>query len=258
MIYFDPLRTKRMSVDLKELSIDDAETLCMMPELLEQASTTAMLQQVVIPNDREFPGHVGDPRMWTVQERMMVMAHYMAHTTDDGERNFQLGKDGHLSDYLLNGTDYVDCISLGLIDGDEVLMRPLLGFQAEAIERLVMGGRFRPNRLSWWACAMACQMTKAGDEPKEFVGDADYSDWLFARATAIRAVPESEFLQLLYAFLEGTKQLDHFFRIVFRDQSIAAMASKEDSGLDPARFPLHAALSAGTLQVLGITSQNEG
>lgn len=256
MIYFDPLRTRRLSVDLQELSIDDAETLCMMPEHLEQASITALLQRAVKPNDREMPGQVGDPRMWTVQERMMVMAHYMAHTTDDGERNFSLG-DGRLSDYLLNGTDYVESISLGVIDGDEILMRPLLGFQAEAIERLVLGGRFRANRLSWWACAMACQMTKAGEEPKPYQGDAEYLEWVYSMASAIRQLPESDFLQLLYAFLDGTKQLDHFFKLTYTDLIIATKPTQEDSSLPSARFPLHAAFSTGTLQVLGITRSDE-
>ncbi len=258
MIYFDQLRTRRLSVDLQELSIDDAEMLCMMPEHLEQASITALLQRAVKPTDREMPGQVSDPRMWTVQERMMVIAHYMAHTTEDGERDFALGEEGHLSDYLLGGTDYVESVSLGVLDGDEILMRPLLGFQVEAIERLVLGGRFRANRLSWWACAMACQMTKAGEEPKAYVGDADYLEWIFARASSIRQLPESDFLQLLYAFLDGTKQLDHFFKLKYTDLIIAAQATKEDSSLPSARFPLHAAISPGTLQVLGITRADEG
>lgn len=258
MIYFDQLRTRRLSVDLQELSLDDAEELCMMPEHLEQASITSLLRRAVKPNDREMPGQVGDPRMWTVQERMMVMAHYMAHTTEDGERNFRLGADGHLSDYLLGGTDYVESVSLGVIDGDEILMRPLLGFQAEAIERLVLGGRFRANRVSWWACAMACQMTRASDQPKEYEGDSDYLEWLYAYASNIRKLPESDFLQLLYAFLDGTKQLDHFFKLTYTDQLIAASASGEDSSLPSARFPLHAAIRPGTLQILGIARQNEG
>ena len=39
MIHFNPLRTSRLSVDLRELTIDAAEELCMIPESLEQAAT---------------------------------------------------------------------------------------------------------------------------------------------------------------------------------------------------------------------------
>lgn len=256
MIFFNPLRTKRLSVDLREMSIDDAETLCMMPDHLDQASTTEMLQRVVLVPEKPLPGQVTDPRFWTIQERTMVMAHYMAHTTEDGNPNFSVGE-GRLGDYLMNGTDYIESVSLGLFDGDEILMRPLLGFQAEAIERLVLGGRMRANRLSWWVCAMACQMTKAGEAPKEYVNDADYSEWLFGTASLFRALGESEFLPLLYAFLEGSSQLDHFFSLHFTDTVIAARPVQEDSSLPSARFPVHAAISTGTLKILGIARQDE-
>lgn len=257
MIYFNPLRTKRLSVDLQEMSIDDVETLCMMPEHLDQASTTEMLKRIVKEGDRPFPGQITDPRMWTVQERTMVMAHYMAHTTEDGNPDFLVGA-GRLSDYLINGTDYVESVSIGVHDGDEVLMRPLLGFQAEAIERLVYGGRMRANRLSWWICAMACQLTNADRAPKEYVSDADYSEWLLGTANLYRSLGETEFLGLLYAFLDGARKLDHFFSIVFTDSVIGARPSQEGSSLPSARFPVRATVNAGTLQVLGIAGVDEG
>lgn len=257
MITFNPLRTKRLSVDLRELTIDDAEMLCMMPDHLDQASTTAMLQRVVISPDKPLAGQVSDPRFWTIHERTMVMAHYMAHTTEDGNPNFSVGGEGRLSDYLINGTDYVESVSLGIIDGDEILMRPLLGFQAEAIERLVLGGRMRANRLSWWICAMACQMTKANESPKEYLNDADYAEWLLGTATLFRGLGESEFLQLLNAFLDGAARLDHFFSLFFTDTVIAARPVQGGSSLLSARFPVCAAVSSGTLQILGIPSADE-
>lgn len=260
MIQFNPLRTKRLSVNLRELSIDDAEALCMMPEQLEQASVTAMLERAVVNDGRPLPGQVTDPRMWSVQERTFVMTHYMAHTTEDGNPNFAVGS-GRFSDYFINGTDYVEEIDLGLIDGDRLLMRPLLGFQAEAIERLVLSKRLKPNRLSWWAAAMACQMRRAEEEPVGGMSDADYAEWLAVRANEFRALPESEFVLLLNAFLAGTERLAHFFNIAFGDASIFvvphAEEGKEAPVLPPARFPLHAAFSDFTLQILGVADKYE-
>lgn len=263
MIQFNPLRTKRLSVNLRELSISDAEALCMMPEQLDQASITAMLERVVVDDGgRPLPGQVTDPRMWTVQERTFVMTHYMAHVAEDGDSNFAVGASGRFSDYFINGTDYVEEIDLGVIDGDHLLMRPLLGFQAEAIERLVLSNRLKSNRLSWWAAAMACQMRRAEEEPVVGMSDADYSEWLTVRANAFRELSESDFAALLSAFLDGTDRLSHFFRIAFTDTVIVmlpgAQANKEVSDLPPARFQLHAAISDFTLQILGVADKYAG
>ena len=264
MIQFTPMRTKRLTVDLRELSIDDAEALCLMPESLDQAGTTAMLNRIVLDGGRPFPGQEADPRQWTVQERTFVMAHYMAHTTSDGSPDFAVAS-GKFSDYLLDGTDYIEEISLGVIDGEEILMRPLLGYQAEAIERMLLSGRFRANRLSWWAAAMACQMRPANEEPKEGLSDADYAEWLAVRTEVIRELPESEFAELLFAFLDGTERLAHFFRIVFADDGIAVspkpvepVEEGEVSGLPPARFPVRSTISESSLQILGIAIESEG
>lgn len=262
MIQFNPLRTKRLSVNLKELTIDAAEEILMMPEQLEQAATTAMLEHVVVNDGRPLPGQVSDPRMWTVQERTMVMTHYMAHTTEDGNPDFAVGSNAKFSDYFLNGTDYIEEVDLGVIDGDQLVMRPLLGFQAEAIERLLMSRRLKPNRLSWWAAAMACQVRRATEEPMERLSDAEYAEWLLVRADAFRTLPESEFAAVLGAFLDGTDRLSHFFRIAFGDTSIVCMPNapegKEVSELLPARFPVHAAVSEFTLQILGVADRYAG
>jgi len=255
MISFNPLRTKRLSVDMRELTIDAAEALCMMPEQLEQAAVTAMLRHVVVQEDRPLPGQVTDPQLWTVQERMMAMAHYMVHATNDGEPNFAIGDRARFSDYLVSGTDYVDVVHVGNFDGDDVVMRPLLGYEAEAIERLVHSGRIKPNRLSWWVCAMACQMDKADAEPRERMPDAAFTEWLLGASEKWRQLGESEFLPLLYAFLAGTRALNHFFNITFTDNAIAAMP-REDESLPLAQFPLRSAIRKGTLDVFGIADQS--
>lgn len=259
MIIFNPLRTKRLSVNMRELSIDAAEALCLMPEQLEQACTTAMLRSIVVnSDDRPLPGQVDDPLLWTVQERTFVMAHYIAHTTEDGNPDFAVGDAGRFSDYLVDHSDYKDIVSLGLIDGDEIVMRPLLGFQAEAIERLVLGGRMKPNRLSWWVCAMACQMLKADEEPVTGLSDAEYTEWLYGRSLAFRELGESEFARLLHAFLDGTDALTHFFKISYMNTEIGIDPRQEGSKLPSARFPVRTAIRRSTLQILGIADQPAG
>ncbi len=257
MTYFNPLRTQRLSVDMQELTIDQAEALCEMPPELEQEGVTAMLKFIVKQEGRPLPDQVVDPRMWTVQERMLVMAHYQSHVTE-GDPNFEIGNGARFSDYMLDGTDYVESVSLGLIDGEEIVIRPLLGFQAEAIERIVLGGRMRKNRLSWWACAMACQMYKAGETPPIGLSDADYQQLVLVRAQAIRSLTESEFATMLYAFLAGTRKLDHFFQLVYTDDAIAAEPVTEGQGFHPTRFPVRAAIRSSTLRILGIPDEIEG
>ena len=46
MIYFPPLRTRRLTVQLRELSIGDSLTLAAMPGHMEEASTTAFLREL--------------------------------------------------------------------------------------------------------------------------------------------------------------------------------------------------------------------
>lgn len=262
MIQFNPLRTKRLSVNLRELSIDDSEVLCMMPEQLEQSAVTAMLERVVQQEGRPNPGQVTDPRQWSVQERTFVMTHYMAHTAEDGNPNFAVGSSARFSDYFLNGTDYIEEVDLGVVDGDRLLMRQLLGYQAEAIEHLIMSRRLAANRVSWWAAAMACQMRRAEEEPVAGLSDADYTEWLAVRADAFRTLPASEFEVLLSAYLAGNDRLSHFFRIGFSDSAIVVLPAvdgeKGVSSVKPARFPVHAAISEFTLQILGVADKYAG
>ncbi len=153
-------------------------------------------------------------------------------------------------------------MSLGIVQGDDLVMRPLLGYQAEAIERLVLSGRLKTSRLSWWAAAMACQMRRVDEEPFEWVSDVDYAEWLVVRADAFRSLPESDFAELLGVFLSGIEKLSHFFRLAFTDTAIVALPAlvddKEVPELPPARFPVSAAISDFTLQILGVADQYAG
>lgn len=252
MIEFNPLHTRRLSVELQELSLEEAEALCLMPEQLEQAATTRMLGYIVKPDNRPMEHQVTDPQLWTVQERTMVMAHYMAHVNESGERNFAIGEHGRFGDYLLGGTDYIESVPMGELDGHDAVLYPLLGYQAEAIERVIHGGRVKKNRLSWWICAMACQIGLAGEPRRERMPEAEFTEWLVAEAAKWRAIPSSEFEPALFAFLDASERMNHFFKIAYTDNEIGMQPREEGSTLPLARFPVRAAIRKSTLRILGV------
>ncbi len=67
MIVFTPLRTKRLTVNLKELDIESAIYLLGLPQAMNEAGTSAMLKRCVTPEERPRVGQETDPRLWTVQ-----------------------------------------------------------------------------------------------------------------------------------------------------------------------------------------------
>ncbi|WP_197714678.1 hypothetical protein, partial [Nitrosomonas supralitoralis] len=79
MIHFPILRTRRLTVQLKELSIGESIAIAAMPSHLEEAVTTAFLLKAVATAKG-----IENPADWTVQERMMVVCHYLASVSDDG------------------------------------------------------------------------------------------------------------------------------------------------------------------------------
>ena len=119
MIYFPVLRMRRLTVQLRELSIGESIKIASMPAHLEEASVTAMLRYAV--ESVKGKDIIEDPAHWTVQERIMAVCHYLA-SISDGEPDFTIGK-GRYSDYLDGGNDVgsmeID-IKIGEVDGDMV------------------------------------------------------------------------------------------------------------------------------------------
>lgn len=254
MKYINPINTRRISVEMSEMLIDDVEKLCEIPAVYEQRTVSELLRRICKPIDR--PNAVADPRFWSVNERIYVVAGYMAATRDDGP-DFPVGaqdSDGHFSDYLLPDTDYVADIPF-TYGGESLVFSPLLGYQAEIIESLIAGGAYKSTDYSWWCGAMAACVRDAGEEPIRYTDDASYEAELVKRITTIRSMPESDFVGLFQAYLGATMAGAHLVHAITSSYGVIASPVTEPKEgvpeLAPARFPAHSCISFGARQAMG-------
>ena len=250
MIYFPPLRTRRLTVQLRELSIGDSLTLAAMPGHMEEASTTAFLRCAV----DAAKVAVEDPARWTVQERILAVCHYLSATTEDGP-DFSLGE-GHYSDYLQGEADIqtsVQAVEVGEVGGDTWHVRHLTGAMAESIERMVGEVEGLSGRLHWLFGAMAAQLLRTGeDAPEAADGEGSFDEYLLARVRVLKGYPDSDFTRLMGLYLEGRDKLHHFFKLEFTEDGIVAMPKGgAASNLPPARFPVHSCLSRMARELVG-------
>lgn len=243
MLHFQVLRTRRLTVQLRELSIGESISIAAMPPHLEEATTTSFLRKAV-----ESSQGIEDPANWTVQERIMAVCHYLASASDDGP-NFGVGEDGKYLDYLdvaIDGAATLENVEIGTIGGDVWQINHLIGAMAESIERLSGEIEGMPLRLHWLIGGMAAQLTiKGEDVPKPSDGEGAFDEFLLKRMRVIAAYPESDFAQLMSGYLDGRKKLHHLFRIEFANDGIVAMPTEGGvaRGLSPARFPAHNCIS---------------
>ncbi len=231
MIVIPKLSTSRLSVQLKEVSIGDSIRLASMPPSLEQALNTAFLQSAIKTVERGEP----NPLAWTVQERTLAIAHYLASVLPDGP-DFSLGETCY-SDYLDASKDYAEPVgTIGQACGDEWGIRHLTGHAAESIERLA--GEFEWPGAQWWPVGiMAAQLVRKGED-----ASAEFTDpWLLERAKVLARFPESDFLQLLGLWLDGTARIAHLFRVHYDDKGLV-MLTKEGRISASARFSVHSGL----------------
>jgi hypothetical protein len=242
MINFTPLRTKRFTAELQELSISSAITLCNMRPDAYEAGTSYLLSQIVT-NDI-------NTRLLSVQERALIVAHYLAHTSE-GTPDFAIG-DAKFSDYLLDDKEYQDSVGLGELSGSVWRMRPLYGVYAESIERLMMIGKLERSRAGWWFGAMAAQMYRETEDlpDTENMTDVEIDEYVSVRADIFKLFPESEFVGMLMAFIDGQERLDHIFGLDFQDDGIV-FKGKGELGLPPARFPYSNAVTEFTASIFG-------
>lgn len=254
MKYINPINTRRISVEMSEMRIEDVEKLCEIPAIYEQRTTSELLRRICKPIDR--PNAVGDPRMWSVNERIFVVASYMAGTRDDGP-DFPVGLEasgGHFSDYLLADTDYAGDIPFSF-DGNDALYTPLLGYQAEVIESLIAGGTYKKTDFSWWCAAMAACVRGVTEVVEPYTDDASYEAWLVKRITGYRQLVASEFVSMFHAFLNVQQRGAHFVHAVTSSYGVVAdPVSERPEGapeLAPACFPPHTSISVGARAVMG-------
>jgi len=232
MIHFPVLRTKRLIVQLKELPMIDAIAIAAIPEHMNEASTSRLLRAAVEASS----GAVTDPLDWTVQERTMVVCHYMASTMDDGP-DFALDQQGEVrySHYLVADMDYAaETVPVGEIEGDTWSARHLTGRFAEAIERVSGEIEGVDARAHWLVGRMAAQLVP-NDDPVAIDGDIDAA--LMARMRILLAYPESVFVRLQNGFFTAIQALDHLFLIDTDDSGIVIQPREATAKKPPARFP---------------------
>jgi len=249
MLHFSILRTKRLVVQLKELSIGDAIAVASMPPDQDEAMNTAFLRFAL----QSVQG-ISDPALWTVQERTLAICHYLATVSDDGP-DFAVGDHAHYSNYVSMERDYAgDSIELDPVDGERWFMRHLTGAMAEAIERLNGEIEGLEGRTHWLIGAMAAQLARQIEIVAEPVATTDpgYDDYLTARIRELASLPESIFSRLVVRFMTGRQALAHFFDIELVEEGIAVMPQGGvTENLLPARFPASSCIGSVAWQLSG-------
>lgn len=249
MIIIPPLRTRRISARLRELPLGAAVRLAGIHPRQHELATTEFLRAVLESADTPTPGHVADPRLWTVQERTLAVCHYIAASAPNGQADFAVGEGGHLTDYMVTEADYVAAVDLGEACLDRWRMVPMVGMAAEAIERAdgyVEG--VAPGHMHWLVGSMAAQLQRVGPDGQPVedpapVDDAAYDDWLKDRMAVFANFPQSDFEALLALRARGAQGLLHLFDMDAGAAGMVAHPKEMEAGLPPARFPVDVCLS---------------
>lgn len=238
MIHFPVLRTKRLTVQLQELTMLQSIELAAVPEHANEEATERFLRAAI----KESTGAVIDPADWTVQERTMAVAHYMASTMDDGP-DFALDRAGKVrySDYLIADQDYQGAsVPVGDIEGDSWAAHHLTGRLAGAIERISGEIKGIEHGTHWIIGRMAAQLVPNAEA---LPTDGDIDAALIQRMKIILSYPESVFVQLQEGFYRASAGLEHLF--LFSTDSDGLLIQPREAGADkpPARFPARACIT---------------
>lgn len=233
-MHFIPLRTRRFTVQLKELSIGQSIALAGFNEKTEQAALTEFLRMAT-----STVKGIDDPAKWTITERVFTLCHYLSSMLPDGP-DFSVGSYKY-SDYMggSESSKEGEEIELGELSGDVWLIRNLTGAMAESIERLVDDSGLN-GCLHWVIGAMAAQLTRKG----EIVPEDDLDEWLLDRMKVIVAFPESDFIQLSSLFYEGSERLNNWFNFTFDADGVLILPREgAEDDVPPARFLVRACIS---------------
>ncbi|SET43812.1 hypothetical protein SAMN05216326_1275 [Nitrosomonas marina] len=250
MLNIKPLRLRRMTLQMRELTIGESIAIASSPPHLEEALCTTFLNSTKAGVQSTIEG-MDNPQNWTVQERIMAVCHYLSVTSDTGP-DFQLEGGAHLTDYLDASKDAAlqdESISLGELHQDKWHIRHLTGAMAESIERLVGQIDGIDGRLHWILGGMACQLVREGESmPDPVQKQNDFDAFILEKIKIISAYPESEFEQLMFMYMEGRNDLHHLFITNFSNEGIVALpVPKEGEGvaesMSPARFPVRQCIS---------------
>lgn len=243
MIPFAHLRTKRISVTMRELTLSEGIALCRMPGHAHEAVTTAFLRFVASGADKPRDSYITDPLLWTVEERIRLVAHYLSHVADDGP-DFSIG-DQRFSSYVdLVADDFQAEVAIGQVGDRPRILRPLLGVHAQLLERVCA------SRGDWLIGAMACRLDDAGmpDPSIELASMDEVASlaWIKGRIDSIKGLPESDFEQAYMAYI-SQPDLRQFFRVDFGDDGMVCLPiDVKETGIPPARFRAHSCISQTT------------
>lgn len=248
MIIYPHLRTRRMAVRLRELTLGESIAVCKLPAERHELTTTEFLRFVADAAEAPQERYITDPRLWSVEERALLVCHYLSQVTDDGP-DFSVGRDSRLTDYVVFDADLAqDYIELDVGACKSMTMRPMIGLQAEILERSCA------NRGEWLIGAMACQLLPTNELAPDWaeMSDIQTLEWVKDKSEAIRSLPESEFEALLVAYSEGARKLHHFFVVSFDDEGIVFEPNAGEAGhKNPARFLAVSCLSSAARRLFG-------
>lgn len=248
-VAFQPMRTHRLSVEFKEISIGAAVDVAMTPLTTPELEITKFLRGIIssVNNGPKNPAH------WTVQERWLAVAFYLGAVKR--QPNIEIG-DGRLDDYFDGESDremQVSPVDVGQVDGDNWQIRHLTGGMAEAIEVLRHEFSGIPDDTYWeWACMAAQLVIEGEDAPSPDGGDGAFEKHLVARMKVFMEYPETAFFELSSAFWGGVQALHHLFHYAFADGGLVIMPKPKGGGdrlLSPARFPARTCLHPRTLEM---------
>lgn len=251
MIPIDPISTARLQVRLKELTAADAIMLCDLPFADFERGASRLLQSIVVEDERPRRGQVQDPRLWTAQERALVISHYLAYRLTG---DFEIGDNARYSDYVMETMAAPpEPVFIGEIAGERWMLQPLLGWHAESIERLVESESLTPNRNGWSIGAIGAMAYAESEGPLDAheLTDAAADGALAERISGYMRMSESDFMSLHHAFFSTLPALDHVFRMAILDDGFGWLPATEVPGKPPARFPFSLAVRADTAQVFG-------
>lgn len=245
MITIPQLRTHRYTLELKELTFEQAITAAGIKSTRIEATNTHLLRYAV----KSVKGVDSDPINWTVQERMTAVSWYMAHTRSDGV-NFPTGG-GFYSDFFDDQgivlSPEITRIELGEHGGDKWFIQHLTGVMAESIERLLTSFE-HPPYLHWLIGGMAAQLITDKEKPVKFELEHELDEWLEKRIKTFLAYPDSDFESLMLAYRINKPRLDHMMSVDFDQYGICVHPAKQEekggkSELIPTRFRASACLS---------------
>lgn len=243
MLNIPVLRTARFIAEMKEISMLNAIKLANMSEHFTEQQNTLLINSVI-----EHVDGLDNPLLWTVQERMFCIGHYLAATQDE-DPDFAIG-DAHYSDYLMGEKGYhSDSLDLGEYSEDQWTAIPLLGVMAETIERLEGEIEGIEKRTHWYLGCMACQLVPNGNALD--YTSPDYDNQVLERMVILSQMPESSFLHLMGLLTQAHQHFSHLFNIAITDVGIAALPREGGASLPYARFPAHTAITVLSKQLCG-------